>query len=28
MWVKIETVIENHVCSIVGHCYYSVQALS
>jgi len=27
-WAKIETVIENHVCSIVGHCYYSFQALS
>ena len=22
-WVKIEIVIENHACQIVGHCYYS-----
>jgi len=27
-WAKIETVIENHVCLIVVHCYYSFQALS
>ena len=25
-WVKIGIVIENHVCQIVGHCYYSFQA--
>jgi len=25
---KIEIVIENHVCKIVGHCYYSYKALS
>ena len=28
-WVKIEIFIEtNHVCYIIGHCYYSFQALS
>ena len=27
-WVKVETVIENHVCYIASHCYYSFQALS
>ena len=27
-WAKIETVIENPVCQIVGHCYYRFQALS
>jgi len=26
--IEIETVIENRVCEIVGHCYYSFQALS
>ena len=25
---KIENDIENHVCSIIGQCYYSFQALS
>jgi len=25
---KIETVTENEVCKIVGHCYCSLQALS
>ena len=27
-WVKIECVIENHVCCIVSRCYYRFQALS
>ena len=27
-WAKIEIVIKNHVCWIVGHCYNSFQALS
>jgi len=27
-WVKIQIVIENHVCSIVVHCYHSSQAIS
>ena len=27
-YAKIEIVIDNQVCSIVGHCYYSFQALS
>jgi len=27
-FVSQETVIENHVCKNVGHCYYSVKALS
>jgi len=26
--VKIEIVIENHVCYIVGHCHYRFQAIS
>jgi len=27
-WAKIEIVMENHVCQIVGHCYYSFKVLS
>ena len=25
-WAKIEIVIENHVCLIVGHCYYTFSS--
>ena len=27
-WAKIETVIENQICQVVGYCYHSFQALS
>ena len=27
-WVKIEIVIKNHVCLIVGHCYNNFKKLS